>query len=240
MRDKRSDLYRLTRNFFCPNIETNDEYYKRQLSVYMFNIHVLSSGASYFYVYLEKIVHKGADEVCSFIFHFVENFLPPSVKELEIFVFRVVGKIGTMLYFLFHTVKRLTSIKFTYPIRGHSYLECDKNTALINKRSRCEIPSDWCHELESARVKQIPFEVVNVEETPDIIKSWTKLLDLIYEKPLPFATRPISELWINGNHPVLIKIISNFNGAWETVPLKSPKEKNKEKEYIVANDKKTS
>lgn len=71
--------------------------------------------------------------------------------------------------------------------------------------------------------------VVNVEETPDIIKSWTKLLDLIYEKPLPFATRPITKLWINGNHPVLIKIRSNFNGAWETVPLKSPKEKTRKK-----------
>lgn len=86
-----------------------------------------------------------------------------------------------------------------------------------------------CHELESARVKRTPFEVVNVEETPDIIKSWTKQLALIYEKPLPFATRPIRELWINGKHPVLIKIRSNFNGAWETLPLKSPKEKTKKK-----------
>lgn len=96
---------------------------------------------------------------------------------------------------------------------------------MINKRSRCEIPSDWYHELESARVKPTPFEVVNVEETPDIIKSWTKQFDLIYEKSLPFATRPMREFWINDNHPVLIKIRSNFNGAWETVPLKSPKEK---------------
>lgn len=223
-----------SRNFQCPNIETNDAYYKRQLSIYMFNIHVLSSNASYFYVYPETVGNKGADEVCSFLFHFVMHFLDPAVKQLEIFCDSCGGQnknnvVFKFCHFLVHTVKRLSSIKFTYPIRGHSYLECDKNTALINKRSRCEIPADWCHTLECARVKPTPFEVINLEETPDIIRSWTNHMDLIYEKTLPFAIRPIRELWINDNHPVLIKQRTNYNGSWESVPLRPPKEKKRKK-----------
>lgn len=63
-----------------PNITTNDVYYKRQLSVYIFNIHVLSTGDSIFYIYPETIGHKGSDEVCSFLHHFFYNIFDPEVK----------------------------------------------------------------------------------------------------------------------------------------------------------------
>lgn len=36
------------RNLPIPNVSTNDVYYKRQLSLYAFNITVLSSGESFF------------------------------------------------------------------------------------------------------------------------------------------------------------------------------------------------
>lgn len=36
------------KNVSLPNITTNDIYYKRQLSMYSFNIHILSSQQSYF------------------------------------------------------------------------------------------------------------------------------------------------------------------------------------------------
>lgn len=53
----------LSKNFQCPNIAINDVYYKRQLSTYIFNIHILSDSSSYFYVYLETIAKKGSDDV---------------------------------------------------------------------------------------------------------------------------------------------------------------------------------
>lgn len=223
-----------SRNFPCPNIETNDVYYKRQLSVFIFNIHVLSSGASYFYIYPETVGNKGASEVCSFLFHFVCNFLEQSVSELEIFCDSCPGqnKNSTLIKFCHHLVltqNRLSVIKFTYPIRGHSYLECDKNTALINKKARCEIPSEWCQEVEGARLKPAPFVVVRVEDEPDIIKSWTEYLDLLYQKQLPFPTRPVRELLIENTHPILIKQRTTYNGAWEQVPVKPPNKRNKRK-----------
>ncbi|KAG8269666.1 hypothetical protein J6590_102701 [Homalodisca vitripennis] len=59
------------------NITTNDVYYKRQLTVIMFNIHVLSSA--------DSVAGKGSDEVASFLFDFVMCKLEPAVTELDIF-----------------------------------------------------------------------------------------------------------------------------------------------------------
>ena len=51
----------------------------------MFNIHILSTDESYFFVYDETVAYKGADEVASFLFYFVMNILDISVKNLDIF-----------------------------------------------------------------------------------------------------------------------------------------------------------
>lgn len=59
------------KNFCAPNIQTNDTYYKRQLSVYAFNVHILSSSQSIFYLYPETEGKKGSDDVCSLVHHFV-------------------------------------------------------------------------------------------------------------------------------------------------------------------------
>ncbi|CAH1108947.1 unnamed protein product [Psylliodes chrysocephalus] len=67
--------------------------------------------------------------LCSIILSY--NFLDPLVTELQIFCDSCSGqnKNFTMFRFLHHLVnieRRLQKIKVTFPIRGHSYLECDK------------------------------------------------------------------------------------------------------------------
>lgn len=54
----------------CPNITTNDVYYRRQLNFRRFNIHILSNLRSIFYTYDELIAKKGSGEVCSMLYHF--------------------------------------------------------------------------------------------------------------------------------------------------------------------------
>lgn len=226
------------RNFPCPNLETNDVYYKRQLSVYIFNIHALSNSDSCFYVYPQNIGNKGADEVCSFLFHYIFNILDSNIEELEIFCDSCAGQnknsaLIKFCHYMVSNLKRLKVIKITYPIRGHSYLECDKNTALIKKKARCEIPDDWCQEIECSRVKPTPFVVVRVEEEPTIIKSWTDFLDCFYEKKLSFPTRPIREILFQDGHTVLISLRSSFNGPWQQVPLKKITMKKKRQRQLL-------
>lgn len=53
----------LLKNYPCPNIATNDAYYRRQSSVYAFNTNVLSDSRCIFYLYPQTVANKGSDEV---------------------------------------------------------------------------------------------------------------------------------------------------------------------------------
>ncbi|CAH1099170.1 unnamed protein product [Psylliodes chrysocephalus] len=67
------------------NISTNDVYYKRQLSFYSFNTHVISKLDSYFYCYSENVVAKGSEEVVSMLHHFIFTQLDKTpLREIQI------------------------------------------------------------------------------------------------------------------------------------------------------------
>lgn len=158
------------KNISLPNITTNDVYYRRQLSIFSFNIHTLSSGKSCFLTYPEFVSRKGSDEASSFLFFFIFNELPIEVRLLHIFCDSAGGQnknftVVRILHYIVHDIKRLDSIQVTFPIRGHSYLECDKNMGLINLKTRMELPKDWIDVLKNARKKPEPFKVIDVDQT---------------------------------------------------------------------------
>ena len=141
-----------------PNKTSNDVYYKRQLSFYSFNIHVLSSDDVYFYCYDETVAKKGADNVCSMLYHFINNHISEDVKDLDLFCDGCGGqnKNYTFIRFMHWLVaktKRFTKIIVRFPVRGHSYLECDRDMSLINQATLVDLPSEW---LE---VKPSPYNV---------------------------------------------------------------------------------
>lgn len=47
-----------------------------------------------------------------------------------------------------HEQKGLKSITIIFTIRGHSYMECDQNMALVNQRLVAEMPKDWTEHLQ--------------------------------------------------------------------------------------------
>ena len=152
------------KNLSMPNLTTNDIYYRRQHSLYSFNIHILSTGYSVFYCYSETEGRKGSDEVTYFLHHFIFTILDPKVKHLELFCDGCAGQnknytIFRFLQYVVHATHRLDYIKITFPVRGHSYLECDRNMALINQKYPAEIPEHWVTVFENARIKPSPFNV---------------------------------------------------------------------------------
>ncbi|CAH2093434.1 unnamed protein product [Euphydryas editha] len=155
------------KNVSLPNITTNDVYYKRQLSMYSFNVHALGDASSYFYTYPETCGRKGSDEVVSFLFHYLTNHLDSRIKHLEIYCDSAGGQnknytVIRFIHFVVHKMKLLDSIKITYPVRGHSYLECDKNMGLINLKTHMEVPYQWYDLLRVSRQRPKPFEVIEV------------------------------------------------------------------------------
>ncbi|KAJ8886260.1 hypothetical protein PR048_012469 [Dryococelus australis] len=86
------------------------------LSLFSFNIHVLSNSDSFFYCYNETIGGKGTDGVVSMLHHFIFTQLIQEVKHLEIFCDNcgVQNKNYTVvryLHYVIHNTRRLDSLK---------------------------------------------------------------------------------------------------------------------------------
>ncbi|KAJ8896769.1 hypothetical protein PR048_002114 [Dryococelus australis] len=90
-----------SKNIPCPNIKTNDFYYKLQLLVYVFNLSTRLS-------YDETVAKKRNEEVSSFLHHFVTQFLDSAVKELAIFCYSCgdQNKNATIIPFLQHLIHK--------------------------------------------------------------------------------------------------------------------------------------
>ncbi|PSN42801.1 hypothetical protein C0J52_20545 [Blattella germanica] len=225
---KREDYESITmdfqKNLHLPNISTNDVYYRRQLSLYSFNIHVLSTSESFFYCYPETVGGKGSDEVVSMLLNFIFTKLDTKVKHLEVFCDSCGGQnknytVFRFLHYVVSVAKKLETIKVTFPIRGHSYLECDRNMSLINTKSQTELPEDWIHVFQSARVKPSPFQVIDVDQV--LLRNWTRFLQPMFKKKCPFPSRPIRQILFEAGHIRLVQHRSNFNGAWESSVIRS-------------------
>lgn len=107
----------------------NEKLFIRDNFPSILSIYMLSTVHSVFYVYPETVGGKESNAVCLMLHHFIYNFLDPRVKNLEIFCdffFRYI-------YHVVHFQCKLDSIKISFPIRGVSYMECDKNFALIKQ-----------------------------------------------------------------------------------------------------------
>ena len=151
------------KNLKCPNISTQDVYYSRQLSFYSFNICILSTQKVYFYCYDETVGNKGLVNVCSMLHDFFNCHLPGNVKHIKLFCDSCAGqnKSWTVLrffYYLVQKIERFDSITVSYPIRGRSYMECDRDMAIINQKFPAETPEDWRSVFQASHKKPEPFK----------------------------------------------------------------------------------
>lgn len=205
------------KNLNVPNITTNDAYYKRKLGYYLFNIHMLSNSSSKFYVYDETIAKKGADNVASMLYDFIMFHLPDTVKKLSIFCDSCGGQnknyvVIRFIYYIVHMQRKLDEIKIVFPVRGHSYMECDRNMALINQKAHIELPSDWADQIAVARSKPSPFIVEQCEQ--DLFRNWADYFKPMFKPKCPMPVRSIKEIRVLREKPKLIFHRDSYNGAW--------------------------
>ncbi|XP_065671577.1 uncharacterized protein LOC136089483 [Hydra vulgaris] len=203
------------KNLSLPNITTNDFYYRRKLTFLSFNIHLLSSNEVFIYSYDETIAKKGADEVTSILFHFFMNHLSGEIKHLELFCDSCAGqnKNYTMIRFLDFLVnqrERFDSIKISFPERGHSYLECDKDMGLINCKAHASTPSDWHEIFRAARKNPSPYNVI--EQNQDMVKNMTQFLKPVYKAGFPVPMRPLKEVMFSKKSLGVISHRDSWNG----------------------------
>ena len=96
------------------------------------------------------------------------------------------------------------SIEHKFMVRGHSYLENDRDFALIKKRKKSStvlLPEDWAKVIEGANLRN-PFKVTKMRQ--EDFKSWKTHLDHKY---------CLQKKDTNGN-PVRFQQIHRFNVGW--------------------------
>lgn len=120
-----------------PDIPVQDIFYYRQLTVNMFCITNLKDNSSKLYVYHEGICHKGPNEVTSFIHEYVNTELNDRVKTLFLFSDNCGGqnKNHTIVRYCNALVEnaRFEEVQQYYPVRGHSFLPCDRAFGIIKR-----------------------------------------------------------------------------------------------------------
>ena len=134
--------------------------------------------------------------------NFIHSYLDESVENLKVFCDGCAGQnknFTVLRYFHYMTVerKRFKEVTIVFPVRGHSYMEPDKNMGLLPRHSEAETPEDYREIMRSARTKPCPFEVVSFQR--ENFKQWGSFLAPKYTKRFTAPRRPIKEVRISQN-----------------------------------------
>lgn len=94
------------------------------------------------YPYHEFDGRKGPNEVCSFLSDYIKKYIKKEVTTLILFADNCGGqnKNHTLLRFAMALVelKFFEDVKIYFPIRGHSYMPCDRDFGLIKRKIKKE------------------------------------------------------------------------------------------------------
>lgn len=167
-------------NIYLPCIPVQEVFYLRQLTVSVFSIHNLKDDSATFFIYHEGIGTKGPNEVCSFLCQYFDTEMK-NVESLHIFSdgSGAQNKNHTMIRLMstLTTLHKFKNIEQYYPIRGHSYLPCDRDFALLKKNiKKCDRVYTIKEYVElivtSSRKGVFSVVVPNSEDIIDFKKWW--------------------------------------------------------------------
>lgn len=131
------------------------------------------------------------------------------------------------LHNLVHVENRFDEIKVCFPIRGHSFMETDKNiVGIIDQKSKVELPRQWADVFRPARVEPSPFTVVEVDQ--DRFRKWTGHLSKLYAIKCPLKTRPIRDMRTVKSHPRCIYHRDSYNGHFDSAIATNQHQKQKQ------------
>lgn len=173
-------------NIQLPVIPVQETFYLRQLTTNVFCIHNNKSHKATVYVYHEGLANKGCNEVCSFLYKFLQD-IPSEITELHLFADNCAGQnknhtLTRLLLYLTDT-GRFTKIEQYFPVRGHSFLPCDRDFATIKRTLRKHDRLYSVHELTELIVTSSrtgKFEVCEVQAID--IRNFKDWWPLVYKR----------------------------------------------------------
>ena len=185
-----------SQNYAIPRLNVNDQFYKRMLWLYAFNVHVHNDDASYFYTYTENQGAKNSNSVASFLHDCLKQNLKKfsNVKTIVLLSDATSGQNRnitiTKFCSWFSRVHNLSIVQL-FPVRGHSFSQCDRNFGLIRasikKREIIGTAKPYLEAMVLAR-KKSPFIV---EFNAELLKDWEASLNSFFPRsPKAVSVRP--------------------------------------------------
>lgn len=212
-------------NLPLPRIPVNDQFYKRLLWFFVFNAHLHGSEKSYMFTFLEGSSKKGANSVCSFLHQVLLAEIQRETKTIFMLSDACPGQNRnyTICNFLCAmAVLNNIEILQLYPVRGHSYSQCDRNFSVysrkVKKSQSVETPQEYIDIIAASRSP--PFTMRGKDGQ---VMDFEAALRPYFKKPKNFEISKASILIYHANGTIEVhKNYSLINGTVFN-PLKNAK-----------------
>lgn len=173
-------------NYPIPRLNVNSQFYKRMLWLYVFNVHIYNDDSSYFYCHMETHSSKNGNSVVSFLYDCLKKNLQkfPNIKVIVLLSDATGGqnRNTTMTKFCnwFAKVHKVEIIAL-YPVRGHSFSQCDRNFGLVRNKvkglERIGSAKPWLEAIVTCRQTPSPFELIMDKV---LVKDWETALTPLF------------------------------------------------------------
>lgn len=214
-------------NLPLPHIRNNAVFFCRQLWYYVFGIHNMGDDSVSMYTYDETTAKKGANDVTSLLFHFFVNNDITS-RDLILISDGCPGqnKNYVMVHFLYcmvHVLNMFDTIKYIFPVRGHSYLPNDQDFSLIGKlknKVTVETHAEWDAIIESCRSSPTPFNVIKASQ--DMFFNMKAATESYFTKtPRPAVKLRGLRMYKINKSCEFLKVRESYSGPWLQCNIRS-------------------
>lgn len=159
---------------YTPMLTHSDVYYQRQYSSYNLGIHNITKNEAHMFLWHEIIAKRGSREIGSCILNYVQTtfpkLLPNQERKLILWSDRCVGQNNNKnilsLYMYLIRLGYFSEVHQKFMITGHSFLPCDRDFALIERRKKVRyamVPKDWKKIISEAKLGK-PFLITEMEQ----------------------------------------------------------------------------
>ncbi|KAJ4428627.1 hypothetical protein ANN_24672 [Periplaneta americana] len=169
------------------------------------------------YMWAEYDAKRGVNEVVSCLRNYIENYVPDTVKTLYLFSDACPGQNlnNTMVQFCYTLIQsdRFNDVQHYLPIRGHSYLPCDRCFSVIErmkkKVERIEMPQGW-YDMVSRKYDVVVMKGEDFREHKEFLKGYFK--KSVTKSGRKFTVSKYKVLTYSSAHKFQVKTSENMSG----------------------------
>lgn len=179
-------------NYPLPKLRVNSQFYKRLLWLYIFNVHVFNDDSSFMYTYMETEGRKNANSVCSLVHHCIKQKMSAGVKKIVLLSDGTGGQnknIFVVKFCAYIAVEFNVIVEHLFPVRGHSFSQCDRNFGVIRKSLKkyetIGTAKLYLEAIVTCRSTPEPFQLVH---DSSILCQWDEALMPLFQ-PKPRSNR---------------------------------------------------